>query len=32
MTPAPTEPQPRKSSADYANWRVTVPRMDQATH
>jgi len=31
MTPAPTELQPRKSSADYANWRLTVPGMDQAT-
>jgi hypothetical protein len=32
MTTLPeTAPQPRKSSADFANWRETVPRMDQAT-
>ena len=30
-TPAETAPQARKSSADYVNWRETVPRMDQAT-
>ena len=30
MTTLPeTAPQPRKSSADYANWRETVPRMEQ---